>query len=340
MQTFRITLIYLAMMLCGTALSAQEPPKARVSPPASVWQTLGEATVVRIDYSRPAVKGRTIWGDLVPRGKVWRTGANEATTFSASHDVLINGQKLPAGKYALFTIPGEDEWTLIFNKTAEQWGASDYNEKTDALRLTVAPQPAPHAEWLHFGFEQLDGTKATAVLHWEKVRVPFTVETTLPGEKIRKSLKAGLSQTIGVDTRIEISYSRPGVKGREIWGGLVPYGKVWRTGADEATTFSVNGDVLINGTQLPAGTYALFTIPGEDEWTLIFNKTAEQWGAFNYDEKMDALRVTALPRPAGAPAEWFTIAATHLTLTEKVITAAELSLLWEKLAVPFTVALP
>lgn len=340
MQKFLSSLILFGLMLFATALYAQEPPEPRVSPPASVWQTLGEATIVTINYSRPAVKERTIWGELVPLGKVWRTGANEATTFSASDEVLINGQKLPAGKYALFTIPGEASWTLIFNKTAEQWGAYDYNEKMDALRLTVAPQPAPRAEWLSFGFEQLDGTKATAVLHWEKVRLPFTVETTLPGEKIRKSLKAGLSQTIGADTRIEISYSRPGVKGRTIWDGLVPYGKVWRTGADEATTFAVSAEVLINGEKLPAGRYALFTIPGTDSWTLIFNKTAEQWGAFNYDQKMDALRVTATPQPSGATTEWFTIAATNLTLTDNVITAAELSLLWEKLAVPFTVALP
>ncbi|RMG72406.1 MAG: DUF2911 domain-containing protein, partial [Bacteroidetes bacterium] len=98
--------------------------------------SIGTAEIT-INYGSPAAKGRTLWGDLVPYGAVWRTGANEATTFTVSQDVTIEGQTLPAGTYSLFTIPGESDWTIIFNKTAEQWGAYEYDEAADALRVKV-----------------------------------------------------------------------------------------------------------------------------------------------------------------------------------------------------------
>lgn len=337
---------FLKMLVAGmlvfgaTGFAQDEPPKPRVSPAASVSQTIGKTTVVTVDYGRPAVKGRTVWGELVPMDKVWRTGANEATRFSASTDVLINGEKLAAGEYSLFTIPGKDSWTIIFNKTANQWGAYEYDEKMDALRITATPQNAPHAEWLSIGFESLDSTKATTAIHWEKVKVPFTVVTAAPGKDIRKSLKSSVAQTIGVDTKIEVVYSRPGVKGRTIWGELVPLNELWRTGANENTVFTTSSDVTVNGQKLPAGSYGLFSIPGETEWTIIFSKKADHRGTEGYDAANDALRITATPVKTETATEWFTIAANNLTLTDKAITAAEMHITWDKLAVPFTVALP
>ena len=335
-----LTIIFLCAALSGSALLAQDPPKPRVSPAASVFQIIGENTVITIEYSRPAVKGRTIWGDLVPYGKVWRTGANEATRFTVSHDVIINGNKLAAGSYSMFTIPSEKEWTVIFNKVAEQWGAFNYDESQDALRFSVTPRSAPHVEWMTFAFEDLDSTSATVALYWEKLAVPFKVTTTVPGKNIRKSLKAGFSQTIGVDTKIEMVYSRPGVKGRQIWGGLVPYDTLWRTGANENTVFKTSKDVAVNGHALPAGSYGFFTIPGEKEWTIIFTKKDDQRGTSGYDPANDALRIAVTPSANDQHVEWFTIAATNLTLAEKQVNAATVELLWEKLRVPFTIALP
>lgn len=113
------------------------------SPPASVKQTLKSGTTVSIDYSQPGVKGRTIGKDLEPLpGKVWRTGANKATVFAIDKDVQIEGKKLPAGKYGLFTINNGDDWTVIFNKTWDQWGAFDYKETDDALRIKVKGKKA------------------------------------------------------------------------------------------------------------------------------------------------------------------------------------------------------
>ncbi len=107
---------------------------------------------------------------------------------------------------------------------------------------------------------------------------------------------------------ITITYGRPYVKGRNVWEGtLAPYGKVWRTGADDATTFTTEGDVMLGSLHVPAGTYSLFTIPGPKEWTLILNKVAKQWGAYNYDEKQDLGRVKMTAKKLTAPVEQLTI---------------------------------
>jgi hypothetical protein len=307
---------------------------------ASASQTLGEATQVIITYSRPAVKGRTILGDLVPYDTVWRTGANEATTISFTDDVLIEGKELSAGKYALFTIPAQKEWTLIFNKQSDQWGAFKYDSSQDALRITVKPEAAAHQEWMQFHFKKLNGTSAVAVLQWNKLQVPFKIETQKKGGEVRASLKAEVSQTLGAATKISIVYSRPGVRGREIWGGLVPYDKVWRTGANENTTITFSDDVMVEGKKLAAGTYGLHTIPSKEKWTIIFNKNSTAWGSFDYKEGEDALRVTVKPRPTDTQTEWLTFYIDEMeTDSNKVPNNTKVKLMWDKLEVPLIVSL-
>ncbi|PZX56914.1 Protein of unknown function (DUF2911) [Algoriphagus ratkowskyi] len=116
----------------GFAANAQE----KASPAKTAEGMIGDAKVT-INYSSPAVKGRTVWGDLVPLGEVWRAGANDATTFTTTKDIMVEGKKLTAGTYSFFIIPGESSSTFIFNKTAKQWGAFDYDKAQDALRVTV-----------------------------------------------------------------------------------------------------------------------------------------------------------------------------------------------------------
>src|SRR5687768_961252 len=119
------------LLTCG-----QEDKSKRPSPPAVAKETLANGTVVTIDYSQPSVKGRVIGKDVEPMaGKLWRTGANEATVFEVSKAVKVEGKDLPAGKYALFTIANEGEWTIIFNKTWKQEGVDNYKEADDALRV-------------------------------------------------------------------------------------------------------------------------------------------------------------------------------------------------------------
>jgi len=171
------SLVTLALAAFAVGAFAQTGPP-RPSPKASVSQTFG-LTDVAIAYSSPGVKGRQVWGGVVPYDQVWRTGANEATSFEVSTDVQIEGKPLAAGKYALFTIPGEGKWTVIFNKT-QQWGAFDYKEADDALRVEATPRPAPPRERLTYFFEDTTDNGTTLVLAWEKVEVPVRIAADTP----------------------------------------------------------------------------------------------------------------------------------------------------------------
>jgi hypothetical protein len=204
-----------ALFTFAAVAQAQALRSPRPSQKASVMQTVG-VTDITITYSRPGVKGRTVWGDppasaaagtatlddararvkdapLVPYGHVWRAGANEATQFVVTDDVLVNGQPLKAGTYSLHTIPGKDEWTLIFNSDAGQWGSFTYDEKKDVLRVKAKPQTAADSqEWLIYTFDPVTENSAQVNLRWERLRVPFTVEVkdvkALTVEKMRAAV--------------------------------------------------------------------------------------------------------------------------------------------------------
>jgi hypothetical protein len=158
---------------------SQKKEEVRISPKAMVEQTVG-FTEVTIEYGRPGVKGRTIWGGLVPYNAVWRAGANEATKITFSTDVKIDGKKLKAGSYSFFAIPTQKTWTLIFNKVADQWGAFEYNDVEDALRVVVTPiQNNCWQEWLTYTINKTSDKKAVVTLEWEKIKVPFNVEVEI-----------------------------------------------------------------------------------------------------------------------------------------------------------------
>lgn len=145
------------------------------------------------------------------------------------------------------------------------------------------------------------------------------------------SSKQVLTQDLGI-SQITLTYARPNVNGRKIFGGLEQYGNVWRTGANGATTLSFSGDVIINGKTLPAGTYGLFTIPDKNEWTVILNKNSEQWGAYEYKQSDDVLRFTVKPEKTTAKVETFTISFPSVTTT-----TAKLSVAWENTAISFDI---
>lgn len=180
-----LTLFFL-LYLPSTGLAQRGGPPA--SPKAATTQTVGVDTVITIEYSRPGVKGRKIWGKLVPYGLApgnrysdgkpfpWRAGANKNTTIEFSKDVLVEGKSLAAGKYGIHMIPGEKEWVVIFSKNNSAWGSFQYKKEEDALRVTVTPMDAPHEEWMSFRFDELTATSAVASLHWEKIRIPFKIE--------------------------------------------------------------------------------------------------------------------------------------------------------------------
>jgi hypothetical protein len=136
-------LLLSAIAVSTLGVMAQADKSKRPSPPAKVTETTSKGITISIDYSQPAVKGREIGKEIAPYGQVWRTGANEATVFEINKDVKIQGKSLPAGKYSLWSIPGKDEWTIIFNKKWNVWGTQYSGEGDDALRVTVKPGKAP-----------------------------------------------------------------------------------------------------------------------------------------------------------------------------------------------------
>jgi hypothetical protein len=145
--------------------TAQEVPAP--SPVSTVSQRIG-LTDVTITYYRPSAKERKIFGDLVPYGEVWRTGANKATLLTTTGTLMLNGQKLPEGTYSMFTIPGEGAWQVIFNKNTELWGAYDRKAEEDVLTVKVSARPAAYTETFTIEFANLGQDKADILLRWEK----------------------------------------------------------------------------------------------------------------------------------------------------------------------------
>lgn len=162
-------LVVAGALLASVAVAQRGDDTDRASKNGRTEGSIDGVGVV-LEYGRPNVKGREIWGGLVPYGQVWRTGADEATTIALSADALIEGESLAAGTYAVFTIPADDEWTVIFNKTAKQWGAFRYDEGEDALRVTVTPGSGEHVESLDFVVEE-----DSIVLRWAEVTVPIAI---------------------------------------------------------------------------------------------------------------------------------------------------------------------
>jgi hypothetical protein len=190
----KTSLAFAVLALAAVPAAAQQERMPQVSPLATVTQRVGISDVT-ITYSRPGVKGRKVWGELVPHGKTWRTGANAATTITFGEDVLVQGKALAAGTYALFTVPGEKEWTLVFSKNAKQWGEYNHKESDEALRVSATPRPGRDEEWMSFRFDDLTNTKATVVLAWEKLEVPFTVQNKVDtNTRVLATLKEKISK--------------------------------------------------------------------------------------------------------------------------------------------------
>src|SRR5213080_2738189 len=190
LQPFALCLSILAVAASVFAQNDLNLPD--VSQAAEVKQRIA-LTDITLNYHRPLVNGRKIWGGLVPYGKVWRAGANENTTIEFSDPVSVEGKPLAKGTYGLHMIPNPDSWTVIFSKTSTAWGSYSYDQKEDALRMDVKPKPlAEEKEALEFDFEDLKPTSTAATLKWEKLGVPFTVsvnDADLTLQNIRAQLK-------------------------------------------------------------------------------------------------------------------------------------------------------
>lgn len=239
----------------------------RQSQHAVVEQRIG-ITDITINYHRPLANGRKIWGGVVPYGQVWRAGANENTTISLSDPVTIEGKPLDRGTYGLHMIPGESEWTVIFSKMSNAWGSFTYNEKEDALRVTVKPQPTEAYDALTYDFDQLKTDSAVATMRWDKVAVPFTIAVNvnqIVQESLHKQLR-GLAQytwegwddaaTYLVDNKVglddALKYEDESIKNEERFDNLLTKSRILDAMGrkDEAKAALNKGLTLANAQQL------------------------------------------------------------------------------------------
>jgi hypothetical protein len=200
-STFRFLLtISFGLALCITSAHGQfkngsqatELSLPRISQRGVTTQTIGISTIT-VDYSRPLAGTREVWGKTVPYGKVWRAGANENTTINFSDDVSIEGKPLAAGTYGLHMIPDKDQWTIVFSKNSTSWGSFSYDEKEDALRVTVKPVADQAFDTLTYTFDEVKPDSALATLRWEKIAVPFRVSVDVKAvtlKSIRNQLRS------------------------------------------------------------------------------------------------------------------------------------------------------
>jgi hypothetical protein len=179
-----------ALALAPCLTSAQDLPLP--SPKAQVEQVIG-LTTVTVDYWRPSMKGRRIFGDLVPMDEMWRTGANRATIVTLSGDVQIQGQTLPGGAYSLFTIPGAEAWSVMFNKETELWGTDGYDPSAEVLRIRVQPERHAPTETFAIGVDNVTEEQATMFLAWEGVRVPI-VMTADPTPQALRNIREAIAK--------------------------------------------------------------------------------------------------------------------------------------------------
>lgn len=192
MKTFSALFIAFAAMLLTTQVSIAQISLPAASPAATITQGVGLGEV-RIDYSRPSLKGRKMFGAQHPYDVVWRTGANKVTNFTISKEMEVGGTKVPAGKYALLTIPSTSEWTVILNKEADSWGAYTYNEASDVLRFKVKPEKlAKPKEQFTISFDEFTPTQARVSIEWEGVAVRFWVKQD-PDAEIIEQINTALS---------------------------------------------------------------------------------------------------------------------------------------------------
>jgi hypothetical protein len=283
------------------ASNAQQKPL--LSPRDSTFLYL-EAKKIVVDYGRPSMRGRNIMGGLVPWNKVWRTGANEATTLRIDTSLIIGpGVPLQRGAYTLWTLPSEKGWKLIINKETGQWGTR-YRESQDYARFDMKVDKLKKpVEQFTIILEETGNTSGLLKMMWENtlVSTPFMINE----KRIPPSPRDSVTLSLG-NANISIHYGRPFVRGRRIMGAVVPYDTVWRTGAGAATALTTDADLLIGGASLPKGRYSLWTLPSEKGWKLIINKKVGP-GAPQYDQKEDFARIDLKKESLETPIEQFTI---------------------------------
>jgi len=301
----RAALLAFLFLLAPVATFAQSPALTvpQASPRASVLQRVG-LTDITVTWSRPAVNNRKVWDGLVPYGKVWRAGANENTTIAFSTAVSIDGKSVPAGTYGLHMIPTQSTWTVILSKVSTAWGSFDYDEKSDQLRFSATPEPAPQMERLSYSIDDPAEREATVALRWEKVRLPFKVSADTPAivmDSVRKEMHgiaqffpkgwadaAGLALRYNTNLDEAVAWADRSMKIQPTFEGLMVKANLLDKKGDSAAAGPVREKAfgLANEVQMNLFGYNLLGQPGkEKEAIAIFERNVkahpESWNVYD-----------------------------------------------------------
>jgi hypothetical protein len=285
-KTIELRMIFICLMLPLVVAESwgQKPPAVNVRDSVKI---AFDGKKISINYGRLTMRQQKIFGSYVPYYKVWRTGTGTATTLTTDADIEVDGAVVPHGVYSLYTYPTESHWKLIINKQTGQWGTV-YNAQYDLARIDLKITRLKNTvRNLTFRLERMGDSDGLLKIEWERtsLSVPFHISFDGIIASPRDSSVLFLQ-----GKRLSINYGSPSVRGRKIIGGVVPYGVVWRTGANEATSFITETDLFIGKKRIPKGAYTLYTLPTSGGWKLIVNSQTGQWGTV-YNKKMDLVRI-------------------------------------------------
>ena len=296
---------------------------------------------IKVLYSRPQRNDREIFGALIPYGTDWRLGANEATEVTFYRDVDIDGSFLRRGTYTMFAQVYPDYWIIKFSRERFIGGSQDRDMAQDLVTVSVPTKTiATPREAFTIGYQRVDDDHVDMLFEWDRTRVSLPISFNAivleevdpspmdliqypPMSRLRNFLEE--DQLAENEPQIRVVYSRPQLKGRAAFGApLVPYGELWRLGANETTQLTFFNDVTIAGQSVEAGNYGLFAEPRDGEWVFVLHKGIQTWGSLNYNEEDEILRTTVTTQATPA-----TLEAVSMVLIEKEAGTVELVVGWE-----------
>ena len=264
---------------------------------------------MKVVYCRPNKKGRAIFGDLVPYGKDWRLGANEATEVTFYQAVEIGGEVIPSGTYTMFAQPYPNQWIVKISSERFIAGAGNRDITKDLVAVSIPTQTVAEVrEEFTIGFQKVDEGTAHMVFAWDQTQAALPINlnpASLAGKdaspmdlvqypnksRYRNSLKP--EELDAAVAKVRVVYSRPQLKGRKVFGEMLKYGEMWRVGANETTEITFFEDVTIDGKKVKKGKYGLFAKVNADSWEFILHTNLPSWGSENHDPKTNVLTFTA-----------------------------------------------
>lgn len=306
---------------------------------------------IKVLYCRPNVKERDIFGGLVPYGKLWRLGANEATEVTFMQPVEIDGKFVNRGTYTVNATIHPDHWMVHFSSELGVAGTANLDpEKIVASAKAKVKNIADSREAFTIGFQKVNADKVYMVFEWDRTRAylpigfnpPFLAGNDAspldmvqhPSNSRFRNFIDNKEELAAANPKMRVVYSRPQMKGRKIFGDLIKYGEPWRLGANETTTITFYEDVMVGGKEIKKGTYGLMAIVNQNEWEFVIHKNVASWGTANHNDEDNLVSVKA---PVSSHSE--KVEALSMTFDEKDAKNIHLVVAWDRTLVRLPITL-